>query len=187
MFCSIILILIVIHIVVVMYSFQKPPALIYSVVVTDNLGAKVYRNFAYETHMLNNGYKGYKKVVKTIEKHPDPKYLAINLNCLSAFYAAYNTIGDDEICFEIMEVLNELLQSDNVEDVQAAVSEIYYDFDILASNNNKKTVELLEKLRTSSNDEYTVRFATLCLNKMYAFKIPPEDTYPVPPRTKQNL
>ena len=152
-----------------------PPA-----VILDGYGAMVYNNKPYEIKTFNEGDKGYKKVIKIIKSNPDREELEINLNCLSAFHAGYDLLEHYENCDEILNILNNLLSSDNLNDVQATITEIYYDFDISSGDKSKHIVRSLEKLRTTSKDEYTVRFATLCLNKMYAWPGVRKDTYPVP-------
>jgi hypothetical protein len=149
------------------------------VFIPDGFDAKIFDNHPYEIKTFNEGGEGYEKVVEAIKNNLSRKDLAVNLNCLSAFYAGYDLLFYHEKCDEILNILNDLLNSSNLDDVQAAVTEIYYDFDISSNNKTKHIVESLEKLRTTSKDEYTVRFATLSLNKMYAGPGVRKDTYQV--------
>ncbi|MDA3797505.1 MAG: hypothetical protein PF692_00285 [Kiritimatiellae bacterium] len=163
-------------------TFVEP--VLIPVIITDGLGAKIFVDQLYEVKTFNEGYKGYEKVVKVIKNNPNREKLAVNLNCLSAFYAGYKLLFEHDMCSEILNVLNKLLNSNKLDDVQAAVTEIYYGFDIHSSNQTENIVDSLERLRKTSEDEYTVRFATLCLNKMYSPRPITKEKYPVPPRTK---
>ncbi|MDA3799114.1 MAG: hypothetical protein PF692_08550 [Kiritimatiellae bacterium] len=149
-------------------------------IVLDGQGSISFFDYDYQLQIVNEGLKGYNKVVKTIENKPSREVLAVNLNCLSAFYASYNKIGATSYCKNITSIVNKLLKSDNLDDVQAIVTSIYYDLDFSATDSNKQMVDQLEKLRTTSKDEYTVRFATLCLNKMYKLSGLKVNKYPVP-------
>jgi len=132
--------------------------------ITDGKRATYFVCSEYEKHILDKGRKGYLIISKKIYDTPKQNELIVYLRILASYYDTYQRIGVDSLgrIKDIEIIIHSFLESSRIDYQQAAVTVLYYDFNM----SDDRTIQLLHGLETGI-DPYTARFSKLAIERIH--------------------